>query len=248
MTSTFAIPNSIVRPAVPAAQLAQNSGSARQLTALQMGCGWFAENPGGLDRYYYELLAALPGAGVECRGLVVGSASIGHSSGDLVRGFADKSDSMPRRLLQARRQMKLMQAERHFDLLVSHFALYTFPVLDLKSHLPLVVHFHGPWADESRIEGSSPMICWAKRKIERAVYSRARRLICLSNCFARILAERYAIPAGSNSRYSGRSQRRSFLHRRIARAGSGNFGMGCKSSHRALRPSIGEADGTGKPD
>jgi hypothetical protein len=35
---------------------------------------WFAERPGGLDRYFCELLRHLPAAGVEGRGLVMGTA------------------------------------------------------------------------------------------------------------------------------------------------------------------------------
>ena len=167
----------------------------RSLSALQIGLGWFPENPGGLDRYYFESMAVLPAAGVECRGLVVGSRTLADSTRQKVRSFAEKSDSAVARLRQVRNAVKAVRAEQKIDLLVSHFALYTFPILGLTSDLPLVVHFHGPWAAESRIEGSPPLACWAKRKIERAVYGRAVRLICLSNNFARILSEDYGISA-----------------------------------------------------
>jgi glycosyltransferase involved in cell wall biosynthesis len=54
-----------------------------------------------------------------------------------------------------------------------------------------VVHFHGPWADES--EGQTRYARWAKALIERAVYRRGCRLIVLSRAFGRLLHERYGV-------------------------------------------------------
>ncbi|MEO0014496.1 MAG: hypothetical protein RLZZ535_2885 [Cyanobacteriota bacterium] len=34
------------------------------------------------------------------------------------------------------------------DLIVSHFALYTLPLLNQFQNLPLVIHFHGSWVSE----------------------------------------------------------------------------------------------------
>jgi glycosyltransferase involved in cell wall biosynthesis len=57
----------------------------------------------------------------------------------------------------------------------------------------LVVHFQGPWADESAASGEVRAATWAKRRLERAVYRRASAVIVLSSSFRRILVERYAV-------------------------------------------------------
>lgn len=43
------------------------SQSSRPIKSLQIGMHWFPERAGGLDRMYYSLVGALPGAGVEVR-------------------------------------------------------------------------------------------------------------------------------------------------------------------------------------
>jgi hypothetical protein len=45
---------------------AMNTGSIK---SLQIGMHWFPERAGGLDRMYYSLVGALPGAGVAVRGV-----------------------------------------------------------------------------------------------------------------------------------------------------------------------------------
>jgi len=78
----------------------------------------------------------------------------------------------------------------------AHFAFYAFwPVVagSLRG-LPLVVHFHGPWAPESLASGEVPG--WrigAKRMIEAAVYRRAREVVVLSDAFRQLLVERYDV-------------------------------------------------------
>jgi glycosyltransferase involved in cell wall biosynthesis len=79
-------------------------------------------------------------------------------------------------------------------MIVSHFALYTLPVLDMIKERPLVVHFHGPWADEGAVEGNRGLRYQAKRWVERQVYRRAARVIVLSAAFGALLAARYDVP------------------------------------------------------
>jgi len=77
----------------------------------------------------------------------------------------------------------------------SHFALYTFPGLDVTRGIPQVSHFQGPWADESHVEGADSIGQRTKRMLEQRVYARSSRLIVLSEAFGEILRTRYAIPA-----------------------------------------------------
>jgi glycosyltransferase involved in cell wall biosynthesis len=94
-----------------------------------------------------------------------------------------------------RRRTRKALEDVHPDLVASHFALYTAPVLDLLGDRPLVVHFHGPWAQESAVEGASALSVWAKRALERLVYRRGTRFIVLSNAFRDVLTETYNVSA-----------------------------------------------------
>jgi glycogen(starch) synthase len=163
------------------------------MRSLQLGLGWFPEQPGGLDRYYFDLLRVLPAVGVECRGLVIGSDAVTTATSGAVQAFANRSEPAMVRWKAARSAVKAALRSDRFDLVVSHFALYAFPVLGLIADLPFVVHFHGPWAAECRIEGGGRAASWLKSRIERAVYNRADRLICLSEAFAEILRRDYGV-------------------------------------------------------
>ena len=81
-----------------------------------------------------------------------------------------------------------------FDLACSHFALYTLPMLKALRELPLLVHFHGPWAAESRVAGASEVVARAKYWIERVRYLGADRYVVLSTSFRDLLVETYRVP------------------------------------------------------
>lgn len=161
---------------------------------FQVGAGWFPEEPGGLERMYYGLLRHLQALGVEIRGIVAGSASVARESGGLVESFAPPTVPLPARLWAARRLVGRALRRHTPDLVVSHFALYTFPALDLLGDRPLVVHFHGPWARESAAEGGQGPATWLKGALEGKVYRRAARLVVLSRAFGEILERDYGAP------------------------------------------------------
>ncbi|WP_179400609.1 glycosyltransferase family 4 protein [Burkholderia guangdongensis] len=170
-----------------------NPSSSPSIRSLQIGMHWFPERAGGLDRMYYSLVGALPGAGVAVRGLVAGSDSIERDTGGAIRGFGPASQPLARRMLAARHALRdVVRAERP-DVISSHFALYTFPGLDVMRGIPQVSHFQGPWADESQVEGAASLGQRAKRYLEQTVYARSSRLIVLSQAFGEILTSRYGI-------------------------------------------------------
>ena len=165
-----------------------------QLATVQVGAGWFSENPGGLDRYYHDLLDVLPDAGVRCRGLVVGTPAIEQETDGDVRAFALPEESILRRWRNARAAVDrlwqtLPERER---VLVTHFALYGYPLRRSRDKRPWVVHFHGPWAGDSQGNGGG-VSSFLKRWIEKSVYRRADRLIVLSEAFRDILTSDYGI-------------------------------------------------------
>lgn len=164
------------------------------MKALQLGTSWFPEEAGGLARVYYGCINYLPQAGVGVSGLVVGSEHVWSSSAHTVRSFASSNSSTWRRSLNLRKAVQQTLASSQFDLVASHFALYTLPALDVFGDLPLVMHFHGPWALESQAEGAGRLSVWGKWLIEKLVYQRANGFIVLSEAFRQILHQTYNVP------------------------------------------------------
>ncbi len=177
----------------------QASWGGSLLSTFQIGMGWFPELPGGLDRVYYNLATHLRRQGVGVCGAVVGSPEVARSTGGDVIPFAALDDSLTTRLRKARSAIGQALETRRPDVIASHFALFTAPVLDKLRHAPLVVHFHGPWAEELTAE-IGPDSFKGKFKhtvghlIERLVYRRASRCIVLSRAFGDILAREYDVP------------------------------------------------------
>ena len=161
---------------------------------INIGLGWFPEQPGGLDRYYYDCCKYLPQADINIKGLVTGSDRVVKDSHDRVRAFTSSEFSLTKRWLEMRKTFQqTLNSDRH-DLVVSHFALYTFPILNKLSTLPLVTHFHGPWALESDLEKPKPVSILLKKQIEKAVYNRSSQFIVLSQTFQDILHKEYRVP------------------------------------------------------
>lgn len=163
------------------------------MRTLQIGNDWPEERIGGLNRYFVELIRHLPDAGVQVKALVVGSEQISTNTAGTVHPFARRDDGLLRRMLSVRQAAAKEIQSGEVDVLVSHFALYAAPLGNLIGRLPFVVHFHGPWAAESGVEGSASLAFRAKLALERRVYRKANRFIVLSKSFANELVARYAV-------------------------------------------------------
>ncbi|MDJ0682790.1 MAG: glycosyltransferase family 4 protein [Xenococcaceae cyanobacterium MO_167.B52] len=161
---------------------------------LQIGMSWFPERAGGLNRYYYDCHRYLPTVGIEFQGLVIGSPQVTESTGDTITVFADSNGSLIKRCLGVRKSFKKLISQQDYDLIISHFVLYTFPILNLTKDLPLVTHFHGPWALESDVEVQKPIAIWVKKYIEKTVYNNSSQFIVLSQTFRDILHQEYQVP------------------------------------------------------
>ena len=172
-----------------------HASSERKLRALALGVNWFQSGSGGLDRVFFDLIEALPGAGIEANGLVLGPHDVSARTQGRVHAFGRHGATLVERLLRARARARELAGHSKFDVLAAHFALFALPVIDQLRDMPLVVHFHGPWADESAEEGSSGLAVKLKRELERRVYRKAARVIVLSRCFGDIARDRYGVPA-----------------------------------------------------
>ena len=170
-----------------------------RLTTLQVGSGWFPEIAGGLNRYYFDLIKHLPAAGVDCHGLVVGSERVASESGGTVTAYAAANAPMLRRWRAgrsaARRLYDLVPPDRPAAL-VTHFALYAYPISRPPRGWPTIVHFHGPYAAESNREGAGPLSRRIKAHLERSVYRRADQFIVLSDAFRDVLCRNYGVAPG----------------------------------------------------
>jgi glycosyltransferase involved in cell wall biosynthesis len=156
------------------------------MNALQIGMGATGHGIGGLDRYYFDLIRALP-AETKVNGYVFGDT--GGAAG--ITGFAPPGASLLGRWAGLRKATA--GAMRETDLVVSHWALHAFGMLDKIGKKPLVVHFHGPWALESAAEGARGLSVAAKHTLERIVYRRGSRIIVLSKAFGSILEREYGV-------------------------------------------------------
>jgi glycogen(starch) synthase len=164
-----------------------------ELRVVQLGMGWFPEQAGGSNRMYFGLMQHFAAAGVRADGIVAGQPTRMPGTPRL-SSFASHETPLPARLLRARQLARARDFDA-YQLACSHFALYTLPMLDALSGLPLVVHFHGPWASEGAVEGDRRIVTYAKKWVESRVYSRASRFIVLSRAFRDVLQRDYRVPA-----------------------------------------------------
>ena len=166
-----------------------------RVTTVQVGMGWQPSKAGGLNRMFYELARRLPEVGVDVHGLVVGGPEVGTESGGAVRAFSPGGASMWSRVVAARREVRALVAAHPDAVLVSHFTPYGIALLGPSRRRPLVVHFHGPWYDESRSEGRGAFSALLRRAIERNVYRRASICIVLSRAFGTLLERDFGVAA-----------------------------------------------------
>lgn len=158
---------------------------------ILLGDGWHEDRPGGLNRYLADLLAALRKRGINSRGALLGPAT-GAPVGVLAGGRLGQPLAV--RLWHLQRAARRAGADA--TVVDAHFALSAcWPVtIGALRNLPLVVHFQGPWAEESAVaEAGRGWRVRVKRLVELSVYRRAQRIVVLSSAFKRLLVEQYGI-------------------------------------------------------
>lgn len=175
-TDTTPTTDGAARPSVPAA-----------LRVHMTGAEWFSTAAGGLNRYFTDLYGALAGH----PGVLVSAAAFGTPEPG-ARSWGPTGASTVHRARAAFFDFADLPRGAVLD---RHFCLYGRPAIGPRGRRPLVVHFHGPWADESRLAGSGEPAARAKYWVERMRYAGADRFVVLSKHFRDLLAERYRVPA-----------------------------------------------------
>jgi glycosyltransferase involved in cell wall biosynthesis len=156
---------------------------------LMLGKGWFPDQLGGLDRYYRDLLENLP----EASGIVIGAGGPGQAS-TRVTAVSEHDRPLAPRLVAYWRAAQ--QAADAADVVDAHFALYAAaPVwLGRLRSKPVLLHFHGPWAEENVAAGDRSGLRRAARSLlERMTYRRAAETIVLTSAFRQVLVQRYGV-------------------------------------------------------
>ena len=166
-----------------------------QLRTLQIGMGWFPEQPGGLNRYFFELVRHLPSVGVGVRGLVSGSARPAQDSSGSITSFGGQSDSS----FGAGWECGVTPVPS-CGWIPTCFRSPTSPSIHSRSSAPSAT---GPGSSISTALGPrkrspkalEPGAASVKAMIERPVYTRATRCIALSRAFAAVLEQSYGVAA-----------------------------------------------------
>jgi glycosyltransferase involved in cell wall biosynthesis len=152
---------------------------------------------GGVDRYFWELDRGLRqvASNLNTRRFFFenGNAETQGSPEQLSLGRAD--GLLARRLFLLRKQILRTPgfAPDRF-VLASHFSLYALPLVPEFARLAHVIHFHGPWTQESSLRGQSKLRVLVKKILEQMIYRTATLFITASLAFRNLLISEYRVP------------------------------------------------------
>ena len=96
------------------------------------------------------------------------------------------------------RKLRELAAEcfkNHDFTFVSHHASVSASLAGLAESVPHVVHFQGPWSEETALEGAPRWKTFLQRRDEKKAYRSADRIITLSDAFRQIVTDRYGVSA-----------------------------------------------------
>jgi glycosyltransferase involved in cell wall biosynthesis len=154
---------------------------------------------GGVDRYFWELNQGLERVAInlDTRRFFFekGDRTSRQTLGNISLGRAD-SPLSGRLLLLRKGILKTADYDPPRFVLASHFSLYALPLLPEFSKLAHVIHFHGPWAQESSLHGQSKLRVLVKKTVEQLVYRTAGSFITDSGAFRNLLVSEYGVAPG----------------------------------------------------
>jgi glycosyltransferase involved in cell wall biosynthesis len=164
-------------------------------TLIQVGMHSDASD-GGVDRYFWELNQGLQRIAInlDMRRFFFGKATPAAKGAPehLSLGRADLP--LPRRLFLLRKRiLKTPGFDPGRFVLASHFSLYALPLLPEFSKCTHVIHFHGPWAQESSLSGQSGLRVLVKKTVEHLVYRTGSAFITDSSAFRNLLVSEYGV-------------------------------------------------------
>jgi glycosyltransferase involved in cell wall biosynthesis len=165
----------------------------KPISVHMTGSEWFGSQPGGLNRYFDGLHAALTAR----EDVDVVGAAFGNPP-------ADYPNSVSWGALDRGTFSRFRASRKHLspdppDILDTHFSLYGPTAKSYRKRPIHVVHFQGPWAAESREAGAGRLSVRAKKAFETLKYREADRFVVLSQPFKTMLADQYEVDPSSIS-------------------------------------------------
>jgi glycosyltransferase involved in cell wall biosynthesis len=173
------------------------------MNILATGMGWIDHTPGGLNRYFADYTKAMTANGHDVEAYITA-----HGEDTTAPAYVKDVLQRPQRLSTLARtrafrsSMKTELLRNPPDVFNPHFALYSSLVTRdmVPAHIPIVTHFHGPWAQESMVEDAG--LDWGqkvryqiKKNVELLSYRRSDHFIVLSQYFKNILVKDYGMDA-----------------------------------------------------
>lgn len=171
------------------------------MNILATGMGWIDHTPGGLNRYFADYLKAMNEYGHQVKGLMTACGERTTAPAYLEDVVQDPVTLGTLSRTRAFRQAFAaeMRSKRP-DIYNPHFALYASLITkNLVPHcVPIVTHFHGPWAQESMVEDKGVKLgqllrYQVKKNVELLSYRRSDQFIVLSRYFRDILSNVYGM-------------------------------------------------------
>ena len=165
-------------------------------TLIQLGMHGDASD-GGVDRYFWGLNYGFQQVSInlDTRRFFFGDDKPQQLPRSTSLGRADLP-LRQRLLLVRKRILGFPKYDPNQCVLASHFALYALPVLLECSKLTHVIHFQGPWAQESLLSGQNKLSVLAKKAVELLVYRTADAFITMSGAFRDLLVSEYGVARG----------------------------------------------------
>jgi len=173
------------------------------MNILASGMGWIDHTHGGLNRYFADYTAAMQARGHHVTGLVTAHGEETSAPPYIQEVLTRQAKVSPIARSQAfasRFRQELRTARP--DVYNPHFALYASMITrnQVPADIPIVTHFHGPWAQESQVEDRGGSVGQKlryrlKKNVEQLSYRRSDYFIVLSEYFRNILSEEYDVPA-----------------------------------------------------
>lgn len=173
------------------------------MNILSTGMGWIDIQHGGLNRYFADYTKAMNEHGHTELGFIVAPKGAELPSDRNIQNATNEAEVnhfLPRMKMVQKHTTQAINSFRP-DVFNPHFAFYTTMLTrnHIPLHIPIVTHFHGPWAMESRVEDKSNMNVlketkfWLKKQVEQLSYRRSDSFIVLSEYFRDILTETYGV-------------------------------------------------------
>lgn len=167
------------------------------LRILATGMGWPVYQPGGLNTYFRSICEKL--SEIHDLEAMVSSPEQPVHQGIKIIQATQPHKMMLMRQWAFRKKAAAIMNSRPIDVLYTHFSPYALgPALEAKKrNIPVVMSFHGPWANELGVEKLdlvNRLRNSVARKIEMSTYQLGDRFIVLSQFFKDILHESYGIP------------------------------------------------------